>query len=97
MKIVPTAMAVVLLTVSAPAAHLIGSYRLNEATGDIVDDTALNPNGVLTGTANYSQPGVPNGTYGSIAVTGASEPPLGLVLRPRTRNSSLGPIIKILF
>ena len=77
MKIVPTAMAAVLLTVSSPAAHLIGSYRLDEASGNIVDDTALNPNGVLTGTANYGQPGVPNGTYGSIAVTGASGTSIG--------------------
>ena len=77
MKVFTTAMFAVLLTVSSPAAHLIGSYRLNEATGDIVDDTGLNPHGVLTGTANYGQPGVPNGTYGSIAVSGASGTSIG--------------------
>lgn len=77
MKVFSTAVIAALLTVSAPAAHLIGSYPLDEISGNIVDETGLNPNGELTGTANYRQPGVPNGTYGSMVVTNASGTSVG--------------------
>ena len=77
MKVIYPLVSAVFLTVSAPAAHLIGSYRLDEPSGSIEDGTGLNPNGDLTGTANYGQPGVPNGSYGSITVTNASGTSIG--------------------
>ncbi len=77
MKILSSVVSAVLLSASAPAAHLIGSYRLDEASGNILDGTGLNPSGELTGTANYAQPGVPNGSYGSIAVTNATGTSIG--------------------
>ena len=77
MKILQTALTAALLTVSAPAAHLIGSFKLDEGSGNIADDTGLHPSGELTGMANYGQPGVPNGNYGSIAVSNASGTSIG--------------------
>jgi hypothetical protein len=57
--------------VSANAA-LIGAWRQDEASGNLVDSTGAHPPGVATGSPTYGQPGVPNGTYGAINVAGAA-------------------------
>ena len=56
---------------SAPAA-LLGWWKLDETTGNIVESTGQNPDGVPFGTPVYGTVGVPNGLYGSISVTNAA-------------------------
>ena len=58
--------------VSSADAALIGSWRQDEAAGNLTDSTGGHPAGVPTGSPTYGQPGVPNGTYGSINVTNAA-------------------------
>jgi hypothetical protein len=56
---------------SADAA-LIGAWRQDDASGNLIDSTGGHPAGVPTGTPTYGQAGVPNGTYGAINVTNAA-------------------------
>jgi hypothetical protein len=58
--------------VSSADAALVGSWRQDEAAGNLVDSTGGHPAGVPTGTPTYGRPGVPNGTYGAINVTNAA-------------------------
>jgi hypothetical protein len=60
-------------------AALIGWWAQNEASGNVTDATHGHAPATLaaTGAVNYGQPGVPNGTYGSIVVTGASGTSIG--------------------
>jgi hypothetical protein len=62
---------VLALAVSSANAALIGSWNQDEAAGDLIDSTGGHPSGTATGSPTYGQPGVPNGTYGAITVTGA--------------------------
>ena len=55
--------------VSSANAAIVGAWRQDEASGDLIDSTGGHPAGVPTGTPTYGQPGVPNGTYGAINVT----------------------------
>jgi hypothetical protein len=68
-----------LLAFSASSANaaLVGSWRHDEAAGNLIDSTGAHPAGIATGTPTYGQPGVPNGTYGAINVTGASGTAIG--------------------
>src|SRR4051794_39218329 len=61
-----------LFTVSSADAALIGSWKQDELSGALIDSTGNHPAGVATGSPSYGFPGVPNGTYGAITVTGAS-------------------------
>ena len=56
---------------SSANAALVGSWRHDEASGNLVDSAGRHPDGTVTGSPTYGQPGVPNGTYGAITVTGA--------------------------
>jgi hypothetical protein len=58
-------------------AGLIGSWNQDELSGGINDSTAGHPVGVPTGPVVYGQPGVPNGTYGSITVSNAGGTSIG--------------------
>jgi hypothetical protein len=58
--------------VSSANAALIGSWRQDEASGNLIDSTGGHPAGVPTGSPTYGQAGVPNGTYGGINVTNAA-------------------------
>src|SRR4051794_19359132 len=58
-------------------AALIGSWRQDEASGNLIDSTGGHPPGVPTGTPSYGQAGVPNGTYGAINVTNAAGTSIG--------------------
>ena len=61
------------LAAALPAqAALVAEWRLDEASGDIVDATGLHPAGTVVGSVAYAQPGVPAGTYGSITVAAAA-------------------------
>jgi len=53
-------------------AAVIGSWAHDEASGNLIDSTGNHPEGTPTGSPTYGQPGVPNGTYGSISVSGAA-------------------------
>lgn len=68
----PTAILLSLLTSASllPAA-VIGSWNMDEASGNLLDSTGTLPAGTATGTPTYGTAGVPNGTYGSITVTNA--------------------------
>ena len=57
---------------SSANAALIGSWRQDEAAGNLIDSTGGHPAGTPTGTPTYGQPGVPNGSYGAINVTNAA-------------------------
>ena len=61
-----------LLTASLSQAAVIASWTQDETSGDLLDATGNHPQGVATGTPTYSTAGVPNGNYGSIAVTNAA-------------------------
>jgi len=63
--------------VSSANADLIGAWRQDEASGNLIDSTGAHPPGVPTGSPTYGQPGVPNGTYGAINVTGAAGTSIG--------------------
>src|SRR5687767_1108826 len=62
-----------ILGVGAPYAHgqLVGSWNQDEPSGNVIDSTGGHPPGVATGSLVYGQPGVPNGTYGSLVVNNA--------------------------
>ena len=53
-------------------ADVIAFWAQDETSGDLIDSTGNHPAGTPTGTVTYSQPGVPDGTYGSITVVNAS-------------------------
>jgi hypothetical protein len=53
-------------------AAVIGSWAQDDASGDLVDSTGNHPAGTPVGSPTFGQAGVPNGTYGSISVSGAS-------------------------
>ena len=58
---------------NAPAqAQLIGSWNQDESSGNLIDSTGGHPAGIATGSPAFGQPGVPNGTYGSLVVTNAA-------------------------
>ena len=58
--------------VSSAAAAPIGSWRQDEASGNLIDSAGAHPPGVATGSPTYGQAGVPNGTYGAVNVTNAA-------------------------
>jgi hypothetical protein len=63
---------------SLPAhAALIASWNQNELSGNLVDSAGGHPAAVPIGANTYAQPGVPNGTYGSIIVAGATGTSIG--------------------
>ena len=68
----PLWICICIVAVSSAQAALIGDWRQNELAGLLIDSTGGHPDGVPTGTPTYGMPGVPNGTYGSITVTGAA-------------------------
>ena len=53
-------------------AAVIGSWAQDEASGNLIDSTGNHPAGTPAGSPTYGQAGVPNGTYGSISVSGAA-------------------------
>jgi hypothetical protein len=53
-------------------AAVIGSWAQDEASGNLIDSTGNHPAGTPVGSPTYGQAGVPNGTYGSITVSGAA-------------------------
>jgi hypothetical protein len=59
------------LATSSAQAQLIGAWNQDETSGNLSDSTGGHPPGVSTGSPMYGQPGVPNGTYGSLVVTDA--------------------------
>lgn len=62
------------LAFAVPSANaaLIGAWRQDEPSGNLIDSTGAHPAGTATGSPTYGQPGVPNGTYGAITVAGAA-------------------------
>ena len=60
------------LTASLSQAAVIGSWTQDETSGNLIDAAGNHPEGIATGTPTYSTAGVPNGSYGSIAVTNAA-------------------------
>ncbi len=62
------------LAFAAPSADaaLVGFWRQDESSGSLIDSTGGHPPGDATGTPTYGLPGVPNGTYGAINVSGAT-------------------------
>ncbi len=52
-------------------AGIIAEWLHNEAAGDLIDSTGGQPPGTPIGFPTYNLPGVPNGTYGSIAIADA--------------------------
>ena len=77
MKPIISSIVVVIVAVSSADAALIGAWRQDEASGNLVDSAGAHPDGVATGTPTYGQPGVPNGTYGAINVAGAAGTSIG--------------------
>ncbi len=65
------------LTALTADAALIASWNQNQSSGGIVDSTGGHVTGTPVGTPAYGQPGVPNGTYGSIVVSNASGTSIG--------------------
>jgi hypothetical protein len=63
---------VLVFSASAVQAQLIGSWNQDETLGNLIDSTGGHPAGIATGSPVFAQPGVPNGTYGSLVVTGAA-------------------------
>ncbi|MES2706330.1 MAG: LamG domain-containing protein [Verrucomicrobiota bacterium] len=57
-----------LLTAPCANAALIASWNLDELSGNVNSSAGTYAPGTPTGTPDYGQPGVPNGTYGAIAV-----------------------------
>jgi hypothetical protein len=67
-----------LLVLSVPAhAALIAAWNQNELSGNLIDATGNHAAAVPAGANTYGQPGVPNGTYGSIIVTNAAGTSIG--------------------
>ena len=67
MKLIICSLVVALAATSADAA-LLGFWKNDEASGDLIDSTGGHPPGAPTGSLIYGQPGVPNGSYGAITV-----------------------------
>ena len=59
------------LAASPAQAQLIGEWNQDETGGNLIDSTGGHPAGVPTGSLVHGQPGVPNGTYGSLVVNNA--------------------------
>lgn len=61
------------LVLAAPMAQagIIGAWQHDETSGNLLDLLAAHPPGTPTGAPTYAQPGVPNGTYGSVVVNNA--------------------------
>jgi hypothetical protein len=57
---------------SSARAQLIGSWSQDETSGNLIDSTGGHPAGIATGSPVFGQPGVPNGTYGTLVVTNAA-------------------------
>ena len=53
------------LTASLSQAAVVGSWTLDETSGDILDATGNHPEGMATGTPTYSTAGMPNGSSGT--------------------------------
>lgn len=72
MKATLLSLAVIASALPAHAA-LIASWSQDEASGNLIDTTAGHADAVLVsgGNVNYSQSGVPNGSYGAITVSSA--------------------------
>jgi hypothetical protein len=67
------ALVCVLAVAASPVqAQLIGSWNQDESAGNLIDSAGGHPAGVATGSPVYGQPGVPNGTYGSLVVSNAT-------------------------
>lgn len=78
MRLRLTLLCLPVLAVAVPAqGALIASWSLDELSGNISDATGNNPAGTPTGAPDYGQPGVPNGTYGSITVANARGTSIG--------------------
>jgi hypothetical protein len=67
-----TFLCLVALAATTVQAQLIGSWNQDETSGNLIDSTGGHPPGVPTGSLVYGRPGVPNGTYGSLVVSGAA-------------------------
>jgi hypothetical protein len=67
----PACVCLLALVVSPAQAQLIGAWNQDETGGNLIDSAGGHPAGVATGTPVYAQPGVPNGTYGSLVVSNA--------------------------
>ncbi len=68
----PALLCVCALCASPVHADLVGSWSQDETSGNLIDSTGGHPAGVATGSPVYGQPGVPNGTYGSLTVSNAA-------------------------
>jgi hypothetical protein len=55
----------------------IGFWAQDEASGNLIDSTGNHPAGTPTNSPAYGQPGVPNGSYGSINVFNAAGNSIG--------------------
>ena len=60
------------LAFSSADASLVAFWKQDESSGPLFDSTGGHPPGTPTGPPTYGFPGVPNGVYGAIAVSGAS-------------------------
>jgi hypothetical protein len=56
---------------------LIAAWNQDELSGNLIDSTGGHAAAVPVGPNTYGQPGVPNGTYGSIIVTNAAGTSIG--------------------
>jgi hypothetical protein len=77
--------AIFLLACRAPGA-LVAFWSQDELSGNLFDQTGGNPEAVPFGTPVYGNPGVPNGTYGSIVVNKAAGNSIGY--GPSTTDAS---------
>ncbi len=62
---------VLFLAASSAQASLVVWWTQDETSGNLFDQTGLNPEALPAGAPVYGNPGVPNGTYGSIVVMNA--------------------------
>ena len=67
----------VVVLVTLPAGAQIGFWAQDEPSGNLIDSTGNHPAGIPTGSPSYGQPGVPNGSYGSINVFNAAGNSIG--------------------
>lgn len=74
-----TTASLLLLAILPSQAALIASWNQDELAGDLVDGAGGHAPAILSAgaTASYSQPGVPNGTYGGITVNQAAGTSIG--------------------
>lgn len=70
MKTKALLLALLVATCSADAA-LLAWWTQDETSGNLIDATGQNPEAFPVGAPTYGNPGVPNGTYGSIIVGSA--------------------------